>query len=117
MVSISPSNVKSWALRVSAGGRRGEIGLGGYPDVPLAEGRDEARAAKAKIEAGIDPVLKRRAARAALAAAASRDPTFRAAVERFMTAKAAGFATERVRKRYEPSLERCAVAPLGDMAP
>ena len=115
IMGVSPSGAKSWTLRVVVGGRRREIGLGGYPDVTLSDARDKARAAKAKIEAGIDPVLERRAARAALAAAASRDVTFKAAVERFMAAKAAGFGSEKDRKRYQSSLERYAVPVLGDM--
>lgn len=62
----------AWVLRATVGSRRRDIGLGGYPDVTLSEARDRARAARAQILKGIDPVEARRAARTSLVAV----PTF-----------------------------------------
>ena len=62
----------AWVLRATVGPRRRDIGLGGYPDVTLSEARDRARAARAQILKGIDPVEARRAGRIALIAV----PTF-----------------------------------------
>jgi len=62
----------AWVLRATVGTRRRDIGLGGYPDVTLAQARDRARAARAQIDNGVDPVEAKRAARATLVTA----PTF-----------------------------------------
>jgi integrase len=64
-LQIAPSGAKSWILRVLVNGRRREIGVGGYPDVMLAEARERARAIRMQIRDGVDPVADRRARRAA----------------------------------------------------
>jgi integrase len=48
-----------WVLRISAQGRRREMGLGGYPDVGLAQARDAADQWRAVAKAGHDPVKER----------------------------------------------------------
>lgn len=62
----------AWVLRATVGPRRRDIGLGGYPDVTLSEARDRARAARAQILKGIDPVEAKRALRTSMIAS----PTF-----------------------------------------
>jgi hypothetical protein len=66
VMQITPTGARNWLLRVMVGGRRREIGLGAFPEIPLAMARDRARAAKDDIRRGIDPVEERKAARAAL---------------------------------------------------
>ena len=53
-------------MRAVVGGRRRDMGLGGYPDVPLAAAREAARQARAKIREGIDPIEEARAKRSEL---------------------------------------------------
>jgi integrase len=75
-LQLTPGEGKSWIFRyaVEAGTdklgnktyKRRSLGLGGYPEVGVAEARDRAREAKAKIREGIDPIKERKAARAAL---------------------------------------------------
>jgi predicted DNA-binding transcriptional regulator AlpA len=62
-LNISASGARSWILRVMVGGKRRDIGLGGFPTVLLGEAKVSARAARQKIRDGIDPVEERRAAR------------------------------------------------------
>jgi integrase len=115
LLCMSPSGAKSWILRVRAGDRRREIGLGGYPDVTLAEARDKARAVRAKIEAGVDPVAERRAARAALAAANARALTFSDAFDRYLKAREAGFAKDRDLKQFRAPVDRYATPAIGSL--
>ena len=75
-LQITPSGGRTWLLRTQVGGKRREIGLGGFPTVSLAQARERARAALDSIRKGVDPVEERKAAKAALAAAQSRDMTF-----------------------------------------
>jgi hypothetical protein len=48
-----------WVLRISAHGRRREMGLGGYPDVGLAQAREAADRWRGVAKAGHDPVKER----------------------------------------------------------
>lgn len=61
---------RSWILRVVVGQRtdenvkfvphRRDIGLGGFPEVSLAEAREKARELRKQIRDGIDPLLEKR---------------------------------------------------------
>lgn len=65
-INVSGTGGRSWVLRFQVKGRRRDLGLGGYPDVTLAQAKEAARAARAKIKLGIDPIDEARAARATL---------------------------------------------------
>ena len=58
---VSGESARSWVLRVMIGKKRRHVGLGGYPDVTLAQARDKARAAREQILNGIDPIAYRKA--------------------------------------------------------
>ncbi|MEA5124348.1 phage integrase central domain-containing protein [Xanthomonas floridensis] len=80
---VSATGARSWVLRVMVGNRRRDMGLGGWPDVPLAEARERARVARRKIEEGIDPIEQRKAARGKL----KTTPTFKWCAEQTIEAK------------------------------
>ena len=73
LLAIMPSGSASWILRVQSGGRRHDVGLGGYPRLTLRDARQKARERRETVKAG-DPVARKRptmptfaeAARAAL---------------------------------------------------
>jgi integrase len=96
------------------GGKRRAIGLGPYPEVALAEAKDRARAAKAKVRDGVDPVEERKAARAALAAATARHLLFEDAADKWIEAKLSE-RPEKSRKAVKATLERYAFPEIGRM--
>ena len=114
-LQITPTNAKSWVLRTKIGDRRRHIGLGGYPDVPLASARDKARVAREMILEGIDPVEDRKAKAEALRAAQKHGLTFREAKEKFLSAKLAEFNNPKHRKQWPATLNRYADPILGGM--
>ncbi|WP_346763299.1 Arm DNA-binding domain-containing protein [Tabrizicola caldifontis] len=115
LLQIAPSGAKSWILRATVGQKRRDIGLGGYPDVTLAQARERAREAKEKIWRGIDPVEERKAAKAALAASQRRGMVFAAAFGRYADAKLSELGSDADRIRWKSSLERYALPHIGDM--
>lgn len=115
LMQITPAGGRTWLLRVSVGGRRREIGLGGFPDVTLAQARDRAREAKDQIRRGIDPVEERRAARSALEAARRRGLTFADAVDRYLDAKLEGFKNAKHRDQWRNTLQTYAVPDMGKL--
>ena len=71
---VSRTGGKSWVLRITVGGRRRDIGLGGYPAVSLTQARKRASDNREAIAEGRDPAAdKRRPA----------TPTFREAADAF----------------------------------
>lgn len=96
-LQITPKSGKTWILRTAMAGRRAEIGLGGFPTVTLALARDKAREARDKIERGVDPMAERKAAKAALAAAARKDLTFAEAANEYLDAKLDAYRNEKHR--------------------
>lgn len=115
LLQVTPSGARTWLLRTMVGGRRREIGIGGYPAVTLAQARDRARELRDDIRRGVDPVEQRKAARAALATAQSRGLTFGQAVERYLAAKLDEFRNEKHRKQWRATLDTYAAPALGKM--
>lgn len=114
-LQITPSGARSWILRTTIGGKRRDLGLGGYPDIGLAQARERAREAKDKVWRGIDPIEERKATRAALAAAQKRGLTFGKAFEKYAEAKLSELGTEADRTRWKSSIERYVLPHVGDL--
>ena len=57
---INKKGRKSWVHRITVGGRRRDIGLGGYPTVSLAQARMRASDNREAISNGRDPVADKR---------------------------------------------------------
>jgi hypothetical protein len=115
VLHLTPSGARSWILRVQVGEKRREIGLGSYPEVPLARARDLAREAKDAIRRGIDPLEERKVARASLIAAQRRGLTFAEAIERCLAAKLESFKNAKHRQQWKNTLESYATPQLGAM--
>ncbi|QOL82666.1 Arm DNA-binding domain-containing protein [Pseudooceanicola spongiae] len=64
-LQITPNSARSWLLRYVANGSRRSMGLGPFPEVPLARAREEARDAREMIRAVGDPLGEERAAQEA----------------------------------------------------
>tara|TARA_R110002072_G_C7890920_1_gene528811 strand:+ start:157 stop:1422 length:1266 start_codon:yes stop_codon:yes gene_type:complete len=71
----------SWILKKKVGIRRPEMGLGAYPDVPLTDARNKARAYISLIADGVDPVADKREKQSALKKAQGQAIIFAQAVE------------------------------------
>ncbi len=115
LMQCTPTGARTWLLRTLVGTKRREIGLGGYPDVTLADAMRRAREAKDKIRAGIDPVEERKAARATLAAQQARGLTFKNAVDRALGAKLDAFRNAKHRAQWRSTLDTYAMPELGPM--
>jgi integrase len=85
-LQVESTGARSWVLRVMVAGKRREMGLGGFPDVKLADARRLAREAREAIAQGRDPVEERRAAKARLLAEAGRTLTFEQACRDYINA-------------------------------
>ena len=57
-LQVLPTGGRTWILRATIGGKRRDMGLGGYPDVTLAGAREAARNARLLIKSGKDPIAE-----------------------------------------------------------
>ena len=115
VLQVSKTGSKSWLLRVLIGGKRREMGLGGYPDVTLAGARERARVMREKIDNGIDPLAERRAARDALAAAVASALTFQQAAEKYIEANESGWKSQKHADQWSSSLRMYAYQKIGKL--
>lgn len=110
-LTLQPTKTKGrgkWNLRFVSPvtGKRRDMGMGSYPDVPVAEALTQGRKARELIAAGIDPILKRQEHEAI--------PTFeQAACERYAQL-APSFRSKR-RRNWIRSLEMYAFPAIGSV--
>jgi len=90
-LQVQQSGARRWLLRLSVAGKRREMGLGGFPDVTLADARRRAREEREKADSGVDPIAARRAAAAVLRAEPAKALTFRAAALAYVDAHEPGW--------------------------
>lgn len=105
---------RSWTLRLMIAGKRRDVGLGGFPDVTLAQARNKARLYRDLVAEGRDPQAERKAARKALIVAQAKRITFAEAATRCYAAKAAEFRNAKHSKQWISSLEHYAFPLIGD---
>jgi integrase len=111
---VAPES-RSWVLRVMVGAKRRDMGLGGYPDVTLAGAREQARAARAKVKAGIDPIEEARAARSLVKAAQAAALTFDQCAAKYVDAQEAGWRNEKHRQQWRNTLNTYASPVMGSL--
>lgn len=63
-LEVSPTGSKRWFLKLYRDGKETRLAMGSYPTIKLSEARKAQAAAKLVKEAGENPVLVRRMARA-----------------------------------------------------
>ena len=115
-LQLTPKGGRTWILRMLIGGRRRDIGLGGYPTVTLAQARDKAREARDKVERGIDPVEERKAAKARLIEARRKGMLFSEAVDKALATKLDAFRNEKHRAQWRSTLDNYALPEIGALS-
>ena len=106
-LDVQPSGTRSWVQRLVIRGRRRELGLGGFPLVPLKEARAQALANRRLARAGGDPLAEKRRLKSM--------PTFAAAAEAVLTQMRPGWRNPKHSKDWLSSMERFAFPRLGKL--
>ncbi|ALQ51148.1 tyrosine-type recombinase/integrase [Nitrosomonas ureae] len=115
LLQITGTGTKSWILRTIVGAKRRDIGLGGFPDITLAQARINARELKAQIRLGVDPVEQRKAVKAALIASNGKLISFADAAYKFLTIKRSEFKNAKHAAQWQTTLETYAFPVIGSM--
>lgn len=114
-LQVTPNGARSWILRATMGGKRRDKGLGGFPDVTLAGARDAARAVRALIAAGIDPIAEGRAARSALQAAMAVAWTFDQCADAYIADKSPEWSNAKHAAQWTSTLRTYASPVVGGL--
>lgn len=114
-LQVLPTGGRSWVLRLTVAGKRRDMGLGGYPAVPLKDARDAAREARAKVKAGTDPIEESRAARSALQAQRAAALTFDQCAAKFIKAHAPSWSNPKHAQQWGNTLQTYASPIIGPL--
>lgn len=106
-LNINGKGSGNWMLRVQAGGRRRDIGLGSLKLITLAEARDAAFTMRKMIAQGIDPVSERDKERLVV-------PTFRDAATQVHAEHEKAWKNGKHQKQWLATLETYAFPRIGD---
>ena len=68
---------RSWLLRYRHAGKREVVGIGPFPQVTLAQAREEARKLALEVRNGINPVARKRQEKSQLLAETAKRKTFK----------------------------------------
>jgi integrase len=112
---VAETGGRSWILRVKVGEKRREIGLGGYPDISLADARVKAREKRDEVSKGIDPLESKRAAESALKVAQSLAKTFKQCAESYISTHKAGWKNPKHAQQWVNTLETYANPVIGSI--
>ena len=104
-LQVQPSGARSWVLRFSVAGKRREMGLGGFPDVTLADARRRARVEREKADMGVDPIAERKAAANILRADLAKAITFKSAALAYIEAHEPSWRNAKHGEQWRNTLE------------
>jgi len=106
---------RSWLLRVRSGNQRQPIGLGSYPQVSLAEAREQAKLLSAKARLGINLKEEKQNARNTLLLSAAKRKTFKQCAQSYIQAHSADYTSDKHRKQWPSTLEAYAYPLIGNI--
>lgn len=112
---VNEARARSWVLRVMVGEKRRHMGLGGYPDVTLAQAREKARQAREEVGTGVDPIAKRKNLASELRAQQLRETTFKQAATAYIEAHGDSWRNPKHRAQWTSTLETYVYPVLGSL--
>jgi integrase len=112
---VLDTGARSWVLRTMVGTKRRHMGLGGYPDVPLAQAREKARAAKAEVDQGVDPIGKRIEQASQLKAQQATHKTFEEAAKAYIETHEKTWKNPKHRAQWGNTLKTYAYPYIGSL--
>lgn len=114
-LQILPSGGRSWILRMTVGDKRRDMGLGGFPDVPLSQAREAARQARAKVKQGIDPIEEARANQSLLKASQASAVTFEQCALKYIETHEATLKNAKSAQQWKNTLATYAYPEMGSL--
>ena len=112
-LNVTQSGSRSWVFRYQIAGIRKDMGLGGYPDITLAQAKELARAARIKLSQGIDPIEENRAARRKMIADLAAALNFQEAAKRYIDSQEPSWKNGKHVQQWRNTIDTYAVPKIG----
>lgn len=109
-----PTGGKTWILRFSFGGKKRDMGLGGFPEVSLTIARERAREARDKARNGIDPIKEAKAVKAH-AKSAVEAITFEQCAFNYIELHKSGWRNEKHAAQWPSTLKKYVFPKIGGL--
>jgi integrase len=112
-LQVSPGGSKSWLYRFMLHERPRMMGLGSLLTTSLAEAREKSAKARKLRADGVDPIVQKRASRAAARAATAKDGTFAECVESYVRAHQSGWRSIKYAAQWQKALSDHVLPVIG----
>ena len=114
-LQVFESGARSWILRIKVGTKRRDMGLGGFPDVSLADARKKAKEKREVVSDGGDPIEDRRAARSARLATQAASVSFKFCALAYIDTHEAGWRNPKHAQQWRNTLATYAYPVMGEV--
>ena len=114
-LQVSRSGTRSWIFRFTLSGKVREMGLGPYPDVSLAEARQNASDRRRDLREGIDPIEARNSKRTAERREVAKALIFSDCAARYIEAKRPEWKNAKHADQWENTLATYAYPVFGSL--
>lgn len=114
-LNVSKTGARSWILRATVGGKRKDMGLGSFPEVPFVKAKEIAAEKRQQIRNGVDPVAARKAHNAALKADQASFISFKEAAKQYIATHEAGWKNKKHSAQWTTTLEVYAYPIIGNL--
>lgn len=114
-LTVHKGGSRSWVMRYQVNGKRRDLGLGSFDNVTLAQAREAARTARAKLGVGVDPIEDKKIIRSKLIASQATVLTFAEASVKYIEAQEASWRNAKHAQQWRNSLESYAYPFIGRM--
>lgn len=114
-LELKPSGKKFWRFRYTFAGQRNILAISTYPEMSLAQAREEARRLNGLIDQGIEPQTQRRAAERAKGGADSFEAVAREWHEKFSGNWVPSHALKNLRRLESNIFPRIGKRPIGEV--
>jgi len=112
-LQVTKGGARSWIYRFTLAGKTRDMGIGPLATVSLAEARTAAAEARKLARVGIDPIERRKAARAQTALDAAKAITFKEAAGQFIASHKAGWRNAKHAAQWSATLATYAEPIIG----
>ena len=112
-LQVRGPSAKSWILRTIVGNKRRDYGLGGYPDITLADARNAAREYRRKITEGCDPIDEKARIKNELRHTARNILSFDDCAQHYIRSQEAGWKNKKHAKQWQSTISKYASPVLG----
>lgn len=114
-LQVSAAGTKSWIFRYTLNKKSREMGLGSLNTITLAQAREKAKAHRASLIDGIDPLETRNAAKLAIALEQAKTVTFDYCAQEYIAAHRSSWKREQHARHWERSIKNFASPIIGSM--